>query len=242
MTLYDDNGAPVIKLDATGPITSDAYVILPGGSVSSYELLDEPGIASDVQVGFTTVTVAPSNIGSVTISTPGEGYVVVTATAKFDLTLLAVTDPDNRIYASLSRTSGVHNSTYDAELSLPNASPGNYREHFTIQMVTAVPSAQNRTFYLVANHGGGAGIFSAGITDLVMTAVYFPTAYGTVNAPAPPQPGGDTQASAEAEDSGNVRVIDYRPIIEAKQAERIRRLEEELEKLKSTVQQLQGSE
>ncbi|RME24614.1 MAG: hypothetical protein D6800_08520, partial [Candidatus Zixiibacteriota bacterium] len=153
LRLYDNLGFPFIVLDAGAPSLDDR-VILPSQSVYSHELGDEPGIASRLEAGFNLVTTTPSDIATITISAPAAGYVWVMASGLMQLTVNGTPDAGNVIRTSLSRTSGTHTNEYDTYISATSSPSGIYRDHFALQMVTAVPYAQDKSFYLVASHDG----------------------------------------------------------------------------------------
>jgi len=74
------------KLIVNAP-AGDTSVQLPSNSISSHEILDEPGIAQAVHPGSVYLSIGPAltNIDSVTITIPASGYILVEASCQVGL-------------------------------------------------------------------------------------------------------------------------------------------------------------
>ncbi len=183
-----------LRVDATG---DDSAVILPPNSISSYEILDEPGISQGIaKLAGVVVGINPlslTDIDSTTITTPSAGYVVVEASAQ----------------AALS--SGTSNFDVCQIDDVPrNSSDGNYNYNVGFTNgptgVVYLPTTMRRTFYVSAgtytyyfesyNSGGGSYMWNP-----VITASYFPTAYGTVSSIVPPSVASSYEKSDAVETS-----------------------------------------
>jgi hypothetical protein len=57
--------------------TGDESVQLPDNAIHSAEMLDEPGLASEVSSGYVTLSPGMTDIETVTITTPSDGYILV---------------------------------------------------------------------------------------------------------------------------------------------------------------------
>ncbi|RME19032.1 MAG: hypothetical protein D6800_14825, partial [Candidatus Zixiibacteriota bacterium] len=220
-----------IILDAR--TSGDISVMLPDSSINADEILDEPGTATvynnDIFFGTSV-----ANEDSISITVPAPGYVIVQASGYIRVSHNGTSSGLNTVRASLSRASATLDFNNFLFWTMDNGNAQVYTDNFALVLTDAV-SAGTHKYYFVGHHQGGAGITSAEARDLHLTATYYPTAYGAVVASAPPPPGGDTQTSATAEGPSNSQLIDYRPIIEAKQAERIKKLEDEVRELRDMV-------
>ncbi|RME19312.1 MAG: hypothetical protein D6800_14435, partial [Candidatus Zixiibacteriota bacterium] len=235
VAINDASGVPRIFLD--GSVSGDASVQFPNDAISNSEILDEPGVA-EVYNHVTEITSIASDsvIDSITITVPTSGYVVIQATGIFDIHFSGTTsNPWTR--ASLGRFPNSIDYDNIAAWQIPTSTPGQYFENFAITLTDTV-SAGSQTYYLNGTKGVGSTILTVDLLHTHLTAMFFPTAYGSVISPAPPPPGSNsvTSLSPSGDDMvNNSRLIDYRPIIEAKQAERMRKLENEVKQLREMI-------
>jgi hypothetical protein len=163
-------------------VSGDAAVQLPGSSVSAGEILDEPGIAQNHYYGsayfYTGTSSASVDILSVSITIPAAGYIVLTADAQIGLFT-----PGGYAGMQITDVSGA---------------PEDYAHYFFVGgpaasggvTVTAgyVPVSMHRTYYESAagtytfyfqgwNHANANAVYA---WDPTLTALYAPTAYGSV--------------------------------------------------------------
>lgn len=153
-------------------------------SHSASALTNEPGIAVDTPANFNNLTGIGQydQIGRVGIDTPGAGYVVVQATGYVNVSHVSGTD-DN-IALNLSDSATATNLFYEGASSFLIASgeptASNYRFPFTTQSVYEVTGAETLIVYLYANQFSGALPTVTSVAHPQIIAVYYPTAYGTV--------------------------------------------------------------
>jgi hypothetical protein len=179
------------------PLTSSPYALnvrtpLPANSVNAQVILDEPGIAQSILFGSHAVignaNISPLNLFedlNVTITTPGPGYVMLHAVG----------------YITFSNVTGQQYIEYQISETTGQASPlfvpgeANYLQFCGFGTAPNTnyfdfPMACQRVFYKpVAGPykfsycTARLGSFNpqASVTNLSLTATYFPTSYGTVS-------------------------------------------------------------
>ena len=199
------------------PLTSAPYA-LNVRSVDAQVIIDEPGITQSIYPGTYSV-IGNANITpillhgdlGVTITTPGPGYVMLNATAY--ITFSSVT-AQQYIEYQISETTGMM-----SPFNLPQEA--NYLKYCGFGLAPNTnyfdfPMSDHRVFY---KPGAGAyrfhfmtarlGSFTpqATVTNLSLTATYFPTSYGTVmtaaGSPVDPVP---ADASARVAPTSGARV------------------------------------
>ena len=187
------------------PLSSSPYALgvrlpLPASSVDATVLIDEPGIAQSLYPGSYNVignaNISPVNLYpdvNVTINTPGPGYVMVTASAY--VTFSNVTAYEYVEY-QISETTGQPAGTgvpadgpylqFCGFGAAPNASYFDFP--MNIHRVFAKPVAGSYRFtYCTARLGSYTPQNT--ITNLILTATFFPTSYGTVTTALTPEQG-----------------------------------------------------
>ncbi len=183
-----------LRVDALG---GDSAVILPPNSVSSYEMLDVPGLSQGINNSGVTLTGQTTmTVDSTTITIPAAGYIVVEAFSEAGF--FNTTGANQLCYGIDSLPPPAFDYGHYACVGLlgyPNTNFGNY-----------FPVAASRTFYC----GPGTHTFwfkafddsspsgDKYLWEPVITAIYFPRAYGAVNAVVAPEenPGFSTAAQA----------------------------------------------
>ncbi|UCF04685.1 MAG: hypothetical protein JSV33_12270 [bacterium] len=151
-------------------------VSLPANAIYAYEMLDEPGTASNKEgLASVTLTGGWQAIISRSITVPTSGYVMVigtcqpaishttgtTSSADFGVSDNDITAPDNQ----------------DVGLILNSGLPsGMYYFPATVHGLFEVGSAGTYTYYLLGRETSGNII----VYDTQLTLLYVPTAYGTV--------------------------------------------------------------
>ncbi len=158
-------------------------------------ITDEPGIAVATPANFTNLTGLNTfdQIGSVEISTPGAGYVVVQAFGYINLDHTNGTFDNVGVNLHDSATApgtvfyeGA--SSFVVDSPLPTAS---HRYPFSTQSVYEVAGAETLTVYLYANQFSGATPTTTNVAHPQIIATYYPTAYGTVSPAVAPAAGAD---------------------------------------------------
>jgi hypothetical protein len=179
---YNGSGSPVVSIfgnSATAAFdmgtVGNNSVMLPSSSISSTEILDEPGVASQIYGGVSIALTGSIDILlSRSISVPGNGYVLAIGT------VCAWTSHSNGTttygYFGVSDNSGTmpDNQTLTLQISSA-ANSGVYYDPITVHGLFSV-SAGVRNFYILADEQGG----NINVSDMQLSLVYIPTSYGTV--------------------------------------------------------------
>ena len=153
----------------------DASVELPNNAVNASETLDEAGVASEIFTGFFHFSGGVETVVSRTITAPAAGYVLVIATAQANA---VHTSGSNTILdLGVSDVSTSFPPNQDVPVFLTSAVPtGQYTLPATVHGLFQVNAGAN-TFYFIGQESGGV----CSVSDVQMTVVYLPTAYGTVD-------------------------------------------------------------
>lgn len=168
MTINRDSGVVVVS-PATA--TGDNAVQLPSGSIGSGEVADEPGIEfQSVSAIISVPDDQTVTIGSVTLTAPGPGFVVVIAHPTFEYSSLVPgrTYVDMRLSTSSTAVAAA-GATVVVEGRFTGFSPaqtGSVQEVFTV-------TGGAQTYYLRAQ----AAASGVNCTRRTITAMYFPTRY-----------------------------------------------------------------
>jgi len=175
LTMRDLDGITTVSFDADG--IGNSAALLPTSSVSAVEMYDEPGIAHSFDFGNVSLTTTTTAYDTVSITAPGSGYVLVTAHGYFQIVHTNGTRDLGRAYLSdIAGDPDFDNFTIFAyDTNLPTGA-GNIYQPIAITKVTSV-SAGNHTYYLNADKTTGA---SVELARTHLTAMFFPTNYGTV--------------------------------------------------------------
>jgi hypothetical protein len=150
-------------------------VQLPSDAIYDYEILDEPGVASEASnVGYILLDgVLP--VTSQSITTPSSGYVLVIATCQASVghTSGSYTNID----LGVSDSDSEFPANQDVSIYYSSGVPsGSYHSPVTVTGLFEVASAGTYTYYLLGYRWSG----EATIYDMQLTLVFLPTAYGTV--------------------------------------------------------------
>jgi len=171
MHMYSADLFSIIKFDSDD--TGDDAVWLPDSSVSSEEIQNEPGIA--VSLGNNTLYSSMTTLDTITITIPAAGYIIVDARGG-----IFTTTPDEYISAAvqIDETEGgdfdPYYSTYGSSDS------GIAHDAFYISRVYYKPAGTHSFLFEGLSSYTGSGLAWASVDNLMMTARYYPTAYGDV--------------------------------------------------------------
>jgi hypothetical protein len=177
-SIYGTDKSAVFNMGAAG----NNSVQLPDSSISSAEILDEPGIATQFGPAFFFLTNTTANqvVDSVTINVPAAGKVIV-ATGYVNVfhsigtvdnvAVNLLTDKAGSIWAH-----GVSSFTIPAEYPTPSFPYA--RNPFACKNIFNMASAGSITIYLIVSQVSGAAIGSSQLAFPVINATYYPTAYG----------------------------------------------------------------
>ncbi|MDH3890894.1 MAG: hypothetical protein OEV49_07390 [candidate division Zixibacteria bacterium] len=166
-------------LGVTGTAVGDGAVNLPDSSVSSDEILDEPGIAVQFRTTSVSLPIAGVDVETVTLTTPAAGYVHITAFCTAQLYSYT-----GKFYAAFQI-----NDVADGAVAAPYVTVGmpGYSSNDIHKYSVAVNNvfykeAGTHTFYLRGrrNTPGGTEVGTASADDVRMVAVFYPSSYGEV--------------------------------------------------------------
>lgn len=166
-----------ISLD-TGNADSSS-VQLPTNAIQGSEIMDEPGVASDIE-GSASVsinTTTPVTIGTQSIVCPTSGFVLVIASVQFNVP--HVTGTTSNYHIGVTDAAGSLPVNQDVALNLPSALPSaTYNLPITVHGLFSVGSGTN-TFFLEAEKISTTSP-TASTNDSQLSLVFIPTSYGTV--------------------------------------------------------------
>ncbi len=229
--------------DFSGPVRFLGAMDISGEEIDSTEISNEPGIAGSIPGSFVTVGTSTTNAAVRTITVPAAGFVLALANCDIQM---SHTSGGGQTFVNIgvSDIFGSIPTDQDQLFRVPAASAtGLYNTPGSAHGVFSVNAGSN-TFYMVTN-GSSAG--SNNLFDINFTLIYFPTAYGVVNATLPPPPGDpipesqDTAISrpgltyAEIEAEYHAELARHMAVLDAKQRE-IETLMIEMNALRARVQ------
>ena len=125
------------------------------------------------------VDIAPSDSGqsAPAVTVPANGYVLAIATSQ--VTADHVNGNHTAADFGVSDTAGVLPPTQQVGFLIPSNYPtGNLLVPVTVQTIFTVSAGAN-TFYLLGNELDG----NVTVSDMTLSLIYFPTAYGRVDLP-----------------------------------------------------------
>jgi hypothetical protein len=168
--LTDAIGARELAADAVGGEN------VADGSLSVADLGDEPGVAFVNVVGFvdTVETTDGRSVGSVTLTVPGPGYVIVSGGAQVHL--IHNVGTTSRVTLAISDFPDLIQEDHSATILLPGSYPSElYLYPVQIQTVFPVSLAGSVTFYLNARKGDQPRVPS--LHNMRMQALFVRTGY-----------------------------------------------------------------
>jgi hypothetical protein len=173
ITMSGNNSSVVFDLEQTENLAAQ----LPLSSISAFEMLDEPGLASINDHGNSSYSITDSYevVTSRSITAPTDGFLLVMCSLEIDLRHEA--PGASFVTAGLSLSPNNVDNNQDLTYYLPStAATGIYLTPSTPTAVYPV-SAGNHTVYLNANKSGTSSSF---IWDTQLNLVFIPTSYGSV--------------------------------------------------------------
>jgi len=216
--------------------TDDKSVVLPNGSISSSETLDEPGVASQREHYTPATALSMVNGFSLlafrTITVPADGYVLVLGSAQPTVTHTFGTPSQAEF--GVSETTNSFPDNQDCMLMIDGGNPsGVYAFPITVHGLFEVSSAGTYTYNFVGRKYGGT--FTG--NDVQLTLVYFATNHGSVD----PTFTDGGQAELSLENQGTVFSKTEEIAREREDAERAHRerVEQELAEMRAQIEALQ---
>jgi hypothetical protein len=163
-------------------LTGDGSVALPASSVGSVEMANEPGLATrDDNLAGAALTATNTSLYSRTITAPAPGFVVAICTV--EIFIDHVTGSQSNVTIGLATAPDVFQDgiEYTFEYAADNPSDSVVGRIPTIHATFPV-SAGDTTIHLNGTYtGAGTGTDTS---DIELTLIYIPTAYGSTARPA----------------------------------------------------------
>ena len=154
--------------------TGDNSVTLPPDAIANAELLDEPGVASNDRHAEFILTGGVDWLTSRTMTAPADGYVLAIATG--EVILVHANGTSSSGMFGLSDNSAAFLAVQNIT-QIPSAAPtGTYKVALAAQTIIPVTPGAH-TFYLLGNEVSG----NLRASDLELSLLFVPTAYGTVD-------------------------------------------------------------
>lgn len=236
---YDGNFNSEPRLALQGSVRSatftmssvgDASVSLPTDAISSAEMLNEPGAANLTYDTTVFLSGGVETVQARSITSPASGYILAIATAEFYLSHVYGTS--TTVDVGLSDFSTGWPTSNDVDLVLPSAAAtGTYRVPVTVHGFFET-TAGSKTIYLLSNEQSGV----AGATDINLTLIYLPTAYGTVEPDLALYGGPDDGTEARSALTASDLAIERSESEAANQA----RIDRELEEMRARLAELES--
>ena len=235
--VYGNNRSMIFTTRFAG----DASVQLPDSSISSAEMLDEPGVATEYGPNYFFLANNPNNqvVDSVIINVPAAGKVIVDASGYANVFHTDGT-MDNIAFNVLTDPSASIFSYGVSSFVVPSAQPGtgvNYRCPFACKNIFNAASPTTLKVYLIVRHSSGASISSSQIAYSVINATYYPTAYG--NTPVVLSDFNVTSDGTLTSDQVQPTQVTYQTAEEFNSA-KAQQFQAELDQLKAKIKALEG--
>lgn len=162
------------------------------GSLTVNDIGDEPGVASNTRTTGIDMDGTVETLLSRTINCPAAGYVLVIASA--EVTISHTTGFFSAARFGVSTSAGNFADNQSLEVAITgNAPTGTYRQAVTVHGLFSTPGGLDTYYFL----GDESSVSDITLTDLQLSLIYFPTAYGTVVSTAAP---GGAELSSESAD------------------------------------------
>ena len=157
--------------------SGNSSVTLPSDAIASAEILDEPGVASNDRHAEYILTGVTDVLTSRTLTVPADGYILAIATG--EVISIHVNGTSCSGQFGLSDNPDAFMSVQNLT-QIPSAAPtGTYRVALAANNIFPV-SAGSNTIYLLGLEISG----NLRASDLELSLLFVPTAYGTVDPPA----------------------------------------------------------
>ncbi len=188
----NDNNTQATTMSVYGPSRSahlimrndgDDSVVLPHDAISAEEMLDEPGCASAGFYGEILLGEDPIALEWVTVDAPASGYALVVGTALsiIDHTQLSLMPSRAEFGVSTSPTTFPLSQRFTLLIHYSMPSYNWYALPITVHGLFPA-SAGSNTYYLMGEEINGECEWV--VTNVQLSAIYVPTAYGSIYSPA----------------------------------------------------------
>jgi len=185
----DYSGTGSARMDITGASetisfnlsqTGDPSVMLPLASINSYEITDEPGVASavDASSGSMTGSVQVLEIRSISSPSDAGGYILAIGSVNARIQHNGSPSIGTTLRVGISDDFTTFPASQNQYASIAAAAPnGQYNHIVTVHGLFTATAGQSKTFRLLGERTSGTG----GVWDSVhLTLLYIPTARGTI--------------------------------------------------------------
>lgn len=218
--LGDDREA-IFDMNESG----DRSIWLPYESVSSSEILDEPGVASYTNQNGSALEASISTVASQSITIPAGGFVLVIASS--NVQIYHTNGIASHGIIGTSNSAGAFPGNQDYFVDYPaGAATGYYFIPATCHGLYYQPSAGTYTYYLLGQEGSGA----YACYENQLSLIYLPTMYGSVYPTLADAAGTDEKAMGAALTAADVAAQKA-----ASEADNARRMRSELDELRAEV-------
>jgi len=160
-----------------GGATGNSSVALPMGSIGSYEIVDEAGVASSTDGGGADLAGGTQSLAVRSLTAPANGYMLAMATVQ-----IALEHPGGGVSSTVRV--GVtdeypgYPANQDSYIKVPgNAGAGDYHHTVTVHGLFQMSAGQAKTINLYVNRISGSNGY---YRNVQLTLAFFPTAYGTI--------------------------------------------------------------
>jgi hypothetical protein len=153
-----------------GAAAGDAALDLPDNAVSSSELLNEPGIASDLAIGSVTLSDTTATLATRIITVPTDGFVIAYAAAALSQGAIAVGDSNVEMEINKTTAPTASSETYYTRIESQKAGTLSFHAVFAV-------SAGANTFTLTGRDTNR----DCSAFNKRLTLIFFPTTYGTTD-------------------------------------------------------------
>ncbi|UCF05527.1 MAG: hypothetical protein JSV33_00380 [bacterium] len=195
-TYVQINGTSTTIFDMSD--SGDNSVVLPPDAISSSEILNEAGCASDIPALNTMDPAVVEVLGQRTITVPSSGFVLAIGTGQINISHTSGTTSAGEFGVSDDPGSFPANQSANIVLT-DNLTSGGYQFPVTVHGLFEVAAAGSYTYYFLGREGAG----SLEADQIQFTLLFIPTAYGTIEPTAMAMSGGSPVPRARGASADN---------------------------------------
>jgi len=177
LTIYDTEGNETISF--RGEMTGDSSVVLPDSSVNHFEMLDEPGLTMNIGIRpYTLVPMEMTDLLTVEIETPADGYIVVEGKCYVELS--GTTEPNTALIQIDEHEGGGSSYPYYSLAGLSGYvnSGSNY---FPVYLKRVYWKSAGVYEFRMEGRATNPSPATAKSWDHVLSATFYPTSYGVMS-------------------------------------------------------------
>lgn len=201
----------------SGGIFGDDGVVLSSGAISSFETLDEPGIANNADLPSASLGNSASTITSRTLVAPADGYIVAMATGYINMSHDSGSASTVEVYLTDDVGDAIDKPSTQWRISV-NGVSGQYESPYAVQGVFAATAGNNSVFLRASKNGATFG----NLVETQLTLMYFPTAYGAVEPAMLPANPSDPAMQSHTAGDDPVRAAEIERLRLKKEVDRLR--------------------